>query len=299
MGYTITALRNDTRLSARNALQSVEYPDYQIDRALQKSSARLIRGTKGTAKLDTLAMTIGSNILPAFPTNFEARLLIDAYLTISGQLIEPGITITTIESVLQAQRQNWPWCIPYGYLSPQPQTSPPTGQPRLIGFSTQTSAITDFLADLAYVVNLWWYPPFTSWLAGTQGAYSASPAYQVGDIVSSAGTLYQAIAASTNQAPPNAAYWLSLGAGTNDNPVTLTTNLSDEQLDVVTTWGAPAFLQFTEAVKGKAAPGLLATFDAEIKRLAGLGVATRGNRVLIKNIPTDFYGGWWQCRGCI
>lgn len=50
-----------------------------------------------------------------------------------------------------------------------------------------------------------------------QGAWSAATAYAKGAEVSSGGNYYLAIAASTNQAPPNATYWQLLGPTTLDD----------------------------------------------------------------------------------
>jgi carbohydrate binding protein with CBM5/12 domain len=45
-----------------------------------------------------------------------------------------------------------------------------------------------------------------------KGPWDSGTAYNIGDIVSLAGTSYLALAASTNQTPPNAAYWQVLAA---------------------------------------------------------------------------------------
>jgi hypothetical protein len=47
-------------------------------------------------------------------------------------------------------------------------------------------------------------------LAGSPTAYSSTTAYVVGDLVSSSGTNYYCIAATTGNAPPNATYWYPL-----------------------------------------------------------------------------------------
>lgn len=49
-------------------------------------------------------------------------------------------------------------------------------------------------------------------LAGSPAAYNGATAYVVGDLVSSAGTNYYCIAATTGNAPPNATYWYAMPA---------------------------------------------------------------------------------------
>ena len=44
-------------------------------------------------------------------------------------------------------------------------------------------------------------------------AWSATASYVVGDIVSRTGVAYICILANTNQAPPNATYWIAIGSG--------------------------------------------------------------------------------------
>lgn len=279
-------------MNGRNAWDASEYPDYYVDVAIQNAAARWVRACKGTAKLDTLTMTVGSNVLPAFPSGFAANLAIDTYLTIPGFLIPPEINITTIEAVLQAQLFAWGWCTPGPYLQPIPQTSPPTGQPVLIGFSDQTDAITNTLADKAYVVNLWWYPLFTSWQPGSQGAWSASTNYQAYDVVSSGGSAYQCIQPNVNEVPPNAIYWQLLSGVTVATPTTLTTNLPDDQLAVVTQWGAPAMLQWAEPERSPEAKTMLQMLDQEAKNFAGIAASQRAPRVLYRQSPYQADGSW-------
>lgn len=46
-----------------------------------------------------------------------------------------------------------------------------------------------------------------------RGAWSAATTYRAGDVVTSGGSTYVAVAASTNQVPPNATYWRTVGSG--------------------------------------------------------------------------------------
>lgn len=81
-----------------------------------------------------------------------------------------------------------------------PVSGPLTGAetlPILVG-STLKSAT---MAQLTSITTLKW-----------QGAWSSSTAYAINDAVSLAGSSYVAVAASTNQTPPNATYWALLAS---------------------------------------------------------------------------------------
>lgn len=55
-------------------------------------------------------------------------------------------------------------------------------------------------------------------LAGSPAAYNGATAYVVGDLVSSAGTNYYCVAATTGNAPPNATYWYPLPSAAYEIP---------------------------------------------------------------------------------
>ena len=53
---------------------------------------------------------------------------------------------------------------------------------------------------------------------GTPAAYNNATSYAVGELVSSSGTNYYCIAATTGHAPPNATYWYAMPAGIYEIP---------------------------------------------------------------------------------
>lgn len=272
-------------------MDSTMFFNRDVDKAFQRAAGRFLRATKQVCSLDALTLTIGSATLPAFPTGFLPELVIDSYLTLSGFLISPYIGITTIESVLQAQLNGQPWL--NGYLNAaNPPTSPPTGCPSLIGFSTTTAGIVNTLPDQAYTLNLFWWKKLETFTAGCMGAWSSATAYQPGDVVSSAGTLYQAIISNTNVAVGTTSTWTNLGAGTVDTPGTLTFALPDESIDIITQWGIPAYLQMSTPDKLPQSRLFMKEFDAEIRRIAARGAGGRSPRMLIKPCPTDANGNW-------
>lgn len=294
--YTLSQIRLDARAQARNALDSTTFFNRDVDKSLQRAGARWIRTTKEIRSLDAMQLVVGSNTLPAFPTGFLPEQTLDCYLTLSGALIPPSIIVTSIESVLQSQLSQWPWMF-NTITPPYPQTSPPSGQPTMIGFSTTTAGITNYLPDQAYVLNLYWWKKMTTWTAGAMGAWSSATAYQPGDVVSSAGTLYQAIISNTNVAVGTTSTWLNQGAGTVDDPNTLTLNIPDESMDIITQFGSPYYLQATYPDKSPLAASLLQQFDAEARRYVARDVGGRGLRVIVKNSPCDSAGNWVRGQG--
>lgn len=285
--YSLAQIRLDGRAQSRNAMDSTAFFTRDIDKAFQRAANRWLRGTKQVRTLSQLQLTVGSATLPAFPTGFLPEFVIDSYLTLSGAIVYPKISITDIQTVYIAQRNNW-----MNTSSTDPPTVPPTGQPSLIGFSSTTAGVLDYLPDKAYLVNIFWWKMLEAFTPGCMGAWSSSTAYQPGDVVSSGGTLYQAISSNTNVAVGTAATWTNLGAGTVENPITQTFALPDESIDIVTQWGIPAFLQMSAPEKAPQANMFLVEFDKEIKRIAARDAGGRGERVMFKRSPTDCYGNW-------
>lgn len=160
MAYNLATLQLITQYSAENGKDVSEYNLQWVDLCIQMAADEWIRITHQTKRMDPITLVVGATSLPALPTNFLPEFLISADLTLSGQLIKPGVSFTTREAVLAAQLCGSP-CNPS-----TPPTSPPTGRPNLIGFTDTANAITDTTIDKAYTLNLFWYAPFTSWVAG-------------------------------------------------------------------------------------------------------------------------------------
>ena len=73
----------------------------------------------------------------------------------------------------------------------------------------------EFSTSQAYVLEfgdyyLRFYTNHAQLSCGTPAAYNGATAYAIGDLVSSGGTNYYCIAATTGNAPPNASYWYAL-----------------------------------------------------------------------------------------
>lgn len=76
-----------------------------------------------------------------------------------------------------------------------------------------------------------------------RGAYAAGTAYNVNDVVTSGGTSYVAIAATTGNAPPNATYWTTIATAIQGVPTGGTANqaiVKTSGTDYATTWVSQA-----------------------------------------------------------
>jgi hypothetical protein len=198
MAYTLTQLRLDGREQARNAKDSTEYSNRNLDKALQRAAARWCRGTRELRTTAALQLVTGSNVLPAFPADFRPEQAFGPYLTLAGVIIDPNVSLVGVADVLQSQLIQWPWLSPGYCLATNPQTSPPTGQPTLFCCSSTSAGVCNYLCDRAYILNIPYWQKLTAFTAGAMGAWSSATAYQPGDVVSSTGTLYQALARSKN-----------------------------------------------------------------------------------------------------
>lgn len=157
MGYGLTDLHNIVMYIARQAKDGSEYVPTQIDYALQRGGQEWVRTTKATRRLDPLNLTAGSNDLPSFPSGFKPEYLMRAYLTLSGHIIKPDITVISYDRLLDKMYRD----------TTSTSAQLPSGRPRYIGYSTTTTGkVGPEIPDQNYVLNLWWFSPFTSWTAG-------------------------------------------------------------------------------------------------------------------------------------
>lgn len=114
-----------------------------------------------------------------------------------------------------------------------------TGTPTHLAFNNLTTAQVYPTPKADGALSVIWSPPFTDFVPGTQGAYSASVNYYLGDVVSSGGILYTCIQSGIAQTPASSPlYWTSLGAGTLTAPASVTLNIPDTLIDGVLFFGA-------------------------------------------------------------
>jgi hypothetical protein len=163
MGYALADIRNMIREWARNARDSTLYSDYAIDISAQAGMHDWNEITKEVRTTSVFALTPGSLLLPAAPTGFTPDHTLDAYLTLSGQLIDPKIQIVQLQAVLLAQAR---------LATDGNPTKPQTGQPRMFGFDASGVGQCDVTPGQAYSLNVLWWMPETTWVAGTGTAAS-------------------------------------------------------------------------------------------------------------------------------
>jgi hypothetical protein len=174
LSITLTRIQSLVRYNARNATDSGSYSDTQVDEAIQGAADEWIRESRATQTTAAIACTQGSADIPTTPAGFVAERNLGSYFTYSGNLIEPRLIATDIETVLRAQLD--------GQNSGDgisPPTAPPLGQPTMFGFSTNGGAGKfDKRCQYAFTLNLVWYQPFTTW---TPGSGSPTLTFNLGD----------------------------------------------------------------------------------------------------------------------
>lgn len=166
MAYVIADLQAFLANSARNGNDPISYTPTRQDIAIQAAMRKWSRITRTPRQLDTVAITAGSATLPAFPTGFLPEFNLETYLSLSGKIIYPEITFTSIQDVLAEQVNGAPLTTT---LISEPPTNPRTGRPTKIAFADTSHAFLDTLPDQAYTLNVWWRCPLTLWTPGSSG----------------------------------------------------------------------------------------------------------------------------------
>lgn len=307
-------LQNILGEAARQASDASAYSYYKRDNALFPAIREWISLTKSNKRLDTIAMTAGSTTLPAFPTGFLPQLVVDAYLTLAGQLVRPRIDIVRYETVLQRQ-----YDLALSKGATTPPTAPPSGQPTMIGFRDTTNPpIPDYTPDQSYVLNVRWYQKFTAW---TRGQAFITAVVAGGSItgfnILTPGSIYASAPTITVADPTGGG--LSLGTVTVDDSgaiVTIPVNsggssytspvvsvngvsalpgtlpLPDEELELIASLGAVYYLQSSEPNNAATARQKYQLFLQEAARIAAIGNDGTGPQVLTRPEPLNFIGGF-------
>lgn len=157
MGYAVADVRTIIRQSARNALSSSVYLDAQIDLSFQIGADEWNRITKGARALATLPLTPGSSVLPAIPVDCTPQRILQVFLLLAGEIIDPEFTFASYEEIQKDARDS------RGYLEP----GLASGRPRKMAFlDGGTTGIVWPTPTQAYTIELWYAQPFTSWTAG-------------------------------------------------------------------------------------------------------------------------------------
>jgi hypothetical protein len=156
MALTIDDLRRLVRKNARNAMSDAMYSGQDIDDAYFAAADEWTGLVKPNRTLTTLALSLGSSTIPAFPANWTPENTMQVDLLLTGYVINPGISFVSME---QLRRKQWEHGSPI-----------PTARPTMMAVADATAAaitgIIDTLADAAYTINLWRWTPFAAWTSG-------------------------------------------------------------------------------------------------------------------------------------
>lgn len=147
MALSVANARLMVRDFARNAGDSSMYTDTQIDRSIQIIGNRFVRKTSCTVKKSTLAITLGSNALPSFPTNFRPAYIRRARISITGS--NKRVDIIGYDDLLNKRDSN-----------------DRDGLAEFVAFDSWTSGEVYPEPDAAATLTIWWRDVFTAWTAG-------------------------------------------------------------------------------------------------------------------------------------
>jgi hypothetical protein len=306
MPYTLADLHRLARLGGRNAMDSRWYSYQSVDYALLQSLKDWARRTKVTGTLTQITLTVGSNVVPTLPADLKAEYITQAYLSIAGSPINPGIQFSSYEDVLCSDVRtpgNW------GDHNSN-ALAIPNGQPTMLGFQTPTTAFLNTLCDQAYTLNLWWWDKPPAWQAGQAfvaamviaGAitslqvlipgsiYRTPPTITISDAAGTGATI-GAVAISlgsivsiqlTSGGSGYVAPAVSINGVSAAMPVF---NMDDDALEAIASLGAPYYLQKSEPANRAQAQSSYQQFEETALQFAGRGAGQPIGRVLQMRNP--------------
>lgn len=112
--------------------------------------------------------------------------------------------------------------------------------PRMVGFIDSQTAKLFPAPKYDGMISIRYSQQFLPFTIGTMGIYSTSVAYVPGDVVSSAGNLYQALISNTNVATTTVGTWISLGTGSLVAPGGVVSTIPDSlMVELIGSGGAP------------------------------------------------------------
>lgn len=166
--------------------------DEEVDRAIISAFDHFLSAVPASTDTTDVSLSsgVGSVDLVAAIANFNQNDFLDR-CTISNQRVR----LAPFEMV----ERRWAG------------STPTAGQPTLIGFREDSYARFDKPTDQAYTLKVTYRRGLRLFTPGSQGTWSASLTYQVGDVVQGDGDpdslYYRCVAQHTNQQPPASSYW--------------------------------------------------------------------------------------------
>lgn len=257
----MTRTLTETRLTLRDAVLHIGdggFGDAKLDRAIRAAFNRFLRETRIDRTVTQVTIANAASTLDVTATS-GAEAFLPGYLTNI-----PWMS-TTFKSVRPISFEN--------LRQLREDSSTASGRPELIAWQSPTLGYLFPTADAEYTLNVPWWKPLTSFDIGTQGVWSSTTAYDVDDVVQGDGDpdalYYRCIAASTNNEPPNATYWVAITGVTATAPASVTINCPDQYFDDVLHTGAKRYLLYGAAHSHPDARGMEQEFRDLIDKAKG------------------------------
>jgi hypothetical protein len=134
------------RTAARDATDNSAWADGDIDRALYFVVADFLRNTRASRRIDTLALSSGSNALPALPSGFRPELAMAAWL--------------------DAQKKGDVDLVDYSKIREWQGEDDSSGKPTAAAFDSTTTGVVYPTPDAAYNLKLEWKKMQAAWQFG-------------------------------------------------------------------------------------------------------------------------------------
>lgn len=155
----ITTARVYVREVCRNAGDSTMYSDTAVDHAIQAAADHFIRFTRYTRQVSNLTITATSADVTLSITGFHPERVIRAWIPAVGELEVIGLSRWLDLSV----------------------NDPRTGDPTTIAFTSTTAASLWPTPETSVTGKMMWFPPFTTWTAGTSDVTTLATTLNIAD----------------------------------------------------------------------------------------------------------------------
>lgn len=278
--------RSYAKLFIRNGGQDpLAYSDQQIDFAFQTCADRLIREGRIEPVLCTITLNASNSQLTGFPTNFRTDRVVKAYISstnaqVNGYYLDPNFSYYSIGapvwSDLSPTTVNLK-IVDYPYILDHIQMYGSVSQPTMIGYDQRSGTGQCFpIPDQNYTASIMWIDLFTQWVPGSQGAYSSTNTYTLGDVVSDGtnGTFQSLSQINLNNTPHSstASSWTQISTSSSyaAAPANVTFNLPNDYLRQLFTVGIVSVVQGNDPMNsfGQAAK---ASFEEFLTNMRGQG----------------------------
>lgn len=256
-------MRLRLRLAARNAKDTTEYTNAQIDIALDDLFADFILDTRIVKTSATIDFDADEN--EADFSDLEGFLA----TRIERARVDRDDNYTDVSDDLDI--------VPIGEVLDSINADDSDDTPTKMAFEDSVTAKFFPVPSDDGSITVVYSPLQIGWETGTMGTYSSSVTYQVDDVVISSGTLYRSIQPnSLGNAVSDTAYWENLGAGTLLAPASVESAIPDGILGLLIKIGGPPFLQNLAPEHQAATIGAMQAYQQF--KLKNMGVGSLGGK---------------------